>query len=366
MLPSMNSKKKFILFSKSYWNETPRIRHQVANLLADNGHQIVFFEKPDLLISSSLKKIGSTDNGTIDVRRTKQLIHHQLRIFSFLRWLNAKYEKISISKKIDFKRDLNSIIINFNYDYYFLRDIFRYNKIITIINDDFVAQSKINKGKHALQALEITCKNSDAVFVVSYPLARQVENWCDPKILLPWSQSKYTKPTNNIKRKSILIWAHIDTRINFELIIEVAIKKPELSIDIYGPISKKVLKEIHILKKSFDQIKFCGIAELLEINFKKYFCTILPYKMNDKPISAVTAANKTFQLLSMGLPIVTQGMPKFIENKAIFKTYNKKNFIKAIDTCFSEFNNLQTDIKDLVNQNQSKDRYNKIMSVINN
>ena len=88
--------------------------------------------------------------------------------------------------------------------------------------------------------------------------------------------------------------------------------------------------------------------------------------MNDKPISAVTAANKTFQLLSMGLPIVTHGMPNFIENKAIFKTNTKKNFIKAIDICFSEFNNLQTDIKDLVNQNQSKDRYNKIMSVINN
>ena len=68
----------------------------------------------------------------------------------------------------------------------------------------------------------------------------------------------------------------------------------------------------------------------------------------------------------MGLPLVVQGMPHFIDNKAIFKTNTKKKFIKSIDICFSEFFNLQTDIKDLVNQNQSKDRYNKIMSVINN
>jgi hypothetical protein len=118
--------------------------------------------------------------------------------------------------------------------------------------------------------------------------------------------------------------------------------------------------------ESFDQIKFYDSAELLEINFKKYFCTIIPYKINDKANSSVSAANKTFQLLSMGLPIVAHGMPEFIQNKAIFKTNTKKNFIKAIDICFSEFYNLQTDIKDLVNQNQSKDRYNKIMSVINN
>jgi hypothetical protein len=361
----MYSKKKFILFSKTYWNEPPRIRHHVANLLLDNGHQIVFFEKPDFLISSSLKKIHSTHTGMIDVRRTKQLIHHQLRLFSFLRWLNAKYEKSSISKKIDFKLDLNSIIINFNYDYYFLRDIFQYNKIITIINDDFAAQAKINKGKHVFQALEITCKNSDAVFVVSHVLAQQVKNWCNPKIFLPWAMTKYIKP-NNTKRKSILIWAYIDGRIDFELIIGILTKRPELTIDIYGVISPENLKKTYILEKSFDQIKFYSPIKLSEINFKKYFCTIIPFKKGISYIEAVEASNKTFQLLSMGIPIVVHGMPNFMNSKVIFKTSTIKNFLKGIDTCFAEFYNLQTHIKNLVNQHQPKDRYNKIMSVINN
>jgi|688.fasta_scaffold93777_4 hypothetical protein len=362
----MNSKKKFILFSKSYWNEPQRIRHQVANLLLNHGHQVVFFEKPDLLISSFLKKPCTTRTRKFDVRRTKQLIHHQLRLFSFLRWLNAKYEKISISKKIDFEHDLNSIIINFNYDYYFLRDIFPFNKIITIINDDFVAQSKINKGKHALHALEITCKNSDAVFVVSRILAQQIKNFCTPTIFLPWAQSKYTKPSNNSTRKSILIWAYIDSRIDFELIIEIAKKKPELTIDIYGQISPEVEKKTHILAKTFKQIKFYDPIEFIEINFKKYFCTVVPYKNGITSINAVTVPNKTFQLLSMGLPIVAHGIPNFIDNKATFKTNTKKNFIKRIDTCFSKFYNLQRAIKDLVNKNQPEDRYKKIMSVINN
>lgn len=362
----MNSKKKFILFTKSYWNEPQRIRHQVTNLLLDNGHQVIFFEKPDLLISSFLKKLCPSHTGMPDVRRTKQLIHHQLRLFSFLRWLNAKYEKISISKKIDPENDFNSIIINFNYDYYFLRDIFPFNKIITIINDDFVAQSKINKGNHTLHTLEATCKNSDVVFVVSYPLAQQVKNFCNPKIFLPWAHSKYTKPNNNSTRRSILIWGYIDSRIDFDLIIELATTRPDLTIDIYGPISLDVVKKTRILAKSFDQIKFYDPIELLEINFKKYFCTVIPYKNDISSNNAVTAANKTFQLLSMGLPMVTHGMPNFIDNKAIFKTNTKKNFIKGVDSCFSEFYNLQSTIKDLVNQNQPEDRYNKIMSIVNN
>ena len=59
-------------------------------------------------------------------------------------------------------------------------------------------------------------------------------------------------------------------------------------------------------------------------------------------------------------------MPNFIKNRAILKTNNIKSFIKAIDNCFAKFCNLQPLIKNLVNQNQGKDRYNEIMSVINN
>lgn len=175
----------------------------------------------------------------------------------------------------------------------------------------------------------MTCKNSDAVFVVSYPLAQQVKNWCNPKILLPWAETKYIKP-NNTKRKSILIWAYIDSRIDFELIIEIATKKPELTIDIYGPISPQLLKKTHIITKSFDQIKFYGPTKLLEINFKKYFCTVIPFKKNIRYIDAVSVSNKTFQLLSMGMPIVVHGASNFIRHKVIFKTNTKKNFLKEL------------------------------------
>ena len=34
-------------FTKTNWNEQPRMRHQLALLLRNYGHQILFFEKPN-------------------------------------------------------------------------------------------------------------------------------------------------------------------------------------------------------------------------------------------------------------------------------------------------------------------------------
>ena len=361
----MQSTRKFILFSKSFWDETPRLRHQVANLLIDYGHQVIFFEKPDFFLfpkntycKNNLKRIN--------IIRSKQLIHHQLRLVDPICFLNAQYEKRSIINKLKLLDYKNAEIINFNYDYYFLRDLFPLNKIITIINDDFVAQAKINNGKHVRRTLKKTCINSDAIFTVSYPLAKQVEKWCIPKIFLPWAQFKYKKPTNLAKRNSILIWAHIDGRFDFDLLQNFAIRRQNLKIDFIGPVSSKVQKKVFTLTHNCTNIKCHGPVDFKNINFNRYFCTTIPYLNNIADINAVTASNKTFQLLSKGLPIVTHGMPNFLNSRAIVKTNSLEEFIKGVDFCLDEFFSLQSIIKKLVSQNLPKDRYDQIISSVNN
>lgn len=362
----MSELNKFIIFSKSYWNESPRLRHQVARLLLSHGHQVVFFEKPDFLFGSFKNQPLSEDLDAINIRRARQLIHHQLRVSNLLRSLNAMYEKESIGKKIDIEEEEGSIIINFNYDYYFLRNLFPKNKIITIINDDFVAQSKINKGRHVVESLELTCKISDAVFVVSYPLASQVEKWCNPQIFLPWAQAGYIRPNNLYSRDSILIWAHVDRRFDFNLLKEFAIKRPAIKIDFFGPTSASVAQNILELRKQFEKFTFNSSVDLDGIVFDKYFCSIIPYLKDVADINAVSVSNKTFQLLSKGMPIVTHGMPNFINDKAIFKTSSVDGFIGAIDFCYSNFFSLQSSIEDIVLKNQPDSRYKQIMSVVKN
>ena len=37
----------FVLVTHTRWSEAPRIRHQVARLLVDAGHRVLFLERAD-------------------------------------------------------------------------------------------------------------------------------------------------------------------------------------------------------------------------------------------------------------------------------------------------------------------------------
>lgn len=112
------SPQNFILFSKSYWDEVPRLRHQVAKLLMTNGKRVLFFEKPDYIFLKKEKNL-TADINLIEIKRTRQLIHHQLRVVNFFSNLNASFEKKEIAKEINREKISNCAILNFNYDYFF-------------------------------------------------------------------------------------------------------------------------------------------------------------------------------------------------------------------------------------------------------
>ena len=137
----LNNKVKslqFIIFTKTRWLEPPRLRHQLVKLLLDAGHNVTFYEKPYY----PWQRVNTVQTGIngLSLRNTKQLIHHKLRINFILGKLNEIFEIISI-KQSSIEMTGAEVIINFNYDYYFLRKIFPGLKIITILNDDSWSKS---------------------------------------------------------------------------------------------------------------------------------------------------------------------------------------------------------------------------------
>ncbi|AXS82513.1 hypothetical protein [Marinobacter sp. Arc7-DN-1] len=349
---------KVRIFTKSDWNEPPRIRHQFANLMNDNGHDVVFYQKPKYLVSER----ALVNDESTELRRTAQLIHHQLRLGGILSALNAAYEIRSINRNT---QDVNSddLIVNFNYDYFFLRDVFPDNKIITIINDDFVAQSRFFDGKYAGIALEKTCRISDVVLCVSYPLCDQVRAWSSPKLFLPWSAERYEYPETT-NRTAVLLWAHINNRIDFDLVRFAASNNRSIDLHLIGPVSEAVSSEVRRLDQDFDNVVLVAAMPLTEIDFTKYFAAIIPYKSGKKEIEAVSASNKTFQLLGKGMPLVISGMPSFIQSRAIRQTATKEEFLEAIEFCKRDFYRLQDSVRDLVSENGAHDRYRQFMDIV--
>lgn len=356
---------RFIFFSKTMYSETPRIRHQLSNLLISYGHEVIFYQKPLFFFHRNKNLINEKVSDRLEIRQTKQLLHHQLRLFGWGKYLNSTYETKQIKLSLKSIKD-NDVIINFNYDYFFLRNIFKKNKIITIINDDFVAQANFNHGRHVIDSLLEVSKFSNSVLAVSYPLLAQVQQYTNrAQLFLPWAENSYSKPIIN-KKDSILIWASINTIIDFDIVKNISIKFPQYKIYLIGPMHERVKEIIDILLESQLNIFYLKPKNLNELNdIGNFFVGLMPYKSGVKSTEAVTAANKTFRLMSIGLPLIVHGMPNFYQHETIFKCNNLDEIIKSIDFCYTNFDKMQTSIKELVNEQQPAQRYTQILSIIN-
>lgn len=355
---------RFIFFSKSMYDEAPRIRHQLAELLVKFDHTVIFYQKPVYPFSGSGQLLNKVISEQVEIRQTKQLIHHQMRLFYCLAQINAIYESNQISRSL-FNLSDNDIVVNFNYDYYFLRNLFPNNKIITVINDDFIAQARFFKGKHVQKSLEKVCSFSDAVLTVSYPLLKQASQWTDKAFLfLPWTKTGYEPSKSNTNRNALLLWAHIDKRVDLDLLVYILENRKNYEIHIVGPITHNLNEKIQLLNLKYKNLLLFPSASLDKLNMDHYFCSIIPYKSKVADIEAVTASNKTFQLMSRGLPLVTFGMPYFLEHKAIFKAESYQDFCEKLDISYHEFSSLQKDIEELVMLNQPFQRYSQLVDII--
>ena len=77
------ARRPVLIFSKTCWHETPRIRHQLARMFLKRGHEVVFFEKPryGILKKPSIRSVVDGPTGKrIILVTTLQLMHHQLRV----------------------------------------------------------------------------------------------------------------------------------------------------------------------------------------------------------------------------------------------------------------------------------------------
>ena len=102
----------FYLFTKTNWDEPPRIRHQLAHLLIKNNHEVFFFQKPKQNFSTKTK--AKSLKG-ITLLRYSEFLHHQLRPGKYTQIVNGLFCKKNIRKAIK-DLPLPDVIINFNYD----------------------------------------------------------------------------------------------------------------------------------------------------------------------------------------------------------------------------------------------------------
>ena len=355
----MSKKQSIAIFTKTNWSEPPRIRHQLTRLLCSYGHEITFFEKSNIrhISTSKYKHEG------INFVKHFELIPQKLRIFNFLVKLNQALAKYLIKQSIS-RVDID-LIINFNYDYSFLKEIFHQKKIITIINDDFVAQHKYWIANSIFKQLKSTCENSDLVFAVSYPLCEQLNQFNgNTNILLPWAESHYMYPNMSSKRDVVLYWGFIDHRIDWS-IIEYLLSN-NIKLRFVGFINQEINDQI---KKYtvYDNFELISPTPINNLYMGDICCSILPYCTKSDAIRVVTVNNRVFQLLARGIPLVYSDLPNLIKspNTVITKCRSNEAYMNAIEFFSSNFASCQTDIEVFLEEHYSDARYNYLFDKIN-
>ena len=352
----MTGKPKILVISRSPWHEPPRLRHQVTRLLRDCGAEIYYLQT--LTIN---KKPDETGEDGIYCMHLYEPVHHQLRPFQWLRWLNSMFVKKGIRKALS--GITPDCILNFNYDYGGLRNIFPGIPFFTVINDNFVAMAKPWMRRSIFQTLRFTCANSDKLITVSYPLHRILMEFNNnTELLLPWSEKPYLEPVKNLKRDVVLYYGYI-SRLNEDIIDGLVSRNIRLRF--IGPVEGNGFK---IRQKHGDKpnVEFLPPMNIDSINTDDVCCSIAPYDINIEAINSTTASNRLFRLLAHGIPLAFPEMEHLIKapDTIIKKCADLDAYFNAIFFFRDNFDQIQGDIRGFMEHHTAASRKKQLWDYI--
>jgi hypothetical protein len=345
--------KKVLILTKTNWNEPPRIRHQITNLLKAKGYQITYVEK-NTYRSILIRK--RSEEGILFFSHA-ELIHHQLRYHKIIQWANNQVVKFYLKKII--RQVEFGFILNFCYDYSFIRQLEPEKRIITMIEDDFESQAKFGMKIQIRNQVRDTCKSSDVVLTVSYPLFTKLQSYKNNvHLFFPWSQKRYQYPVTSTNRNTVLYFGFVH-RIDWA-IVEDLVRYAKYNFRFIGPPGKMGdLKVLTHLKKTYQNFEHINYLSINGLKLDDVFCSILPYDPTIKSVQACTVSNRAFNLLSLGLPLVYASLDYLIEapETVIRKNKTIQDYQNSLEFFNNHFYEVQGDIEQFLSNHYEEDRW---------
>ena len=354
---------RFLFFSKTPWAEAPRLRHQLARLLAGEGHEVIFFQKPSFLWEARMPAFRAEPR--ITVMQHRELVHHKLRLWPAIRRLNAAWvsrDLRKVSQAHGFA--VSDIVVNFNYDYGFLRALFPRNRFITIINDDFTATAMFGRVKVLADALEEACAASDRVLTVSEPLRDQLRSYCEPHLFQPWADRDYAPSATAGARDILLYWGFISDRLDVG-IIDALLREIErgqlgLTVLFVGPVQGRGLPK-RIRESS--NVRVLEGTSLDNLPLDRVLAGLIPYRSGVRDFDAITLPNKALQFLARGIPLLVSGMPHLTPRPFVIRL-DDGSIGSSLQRLQDTYDEMQPEIRRFVQQNGARARLAQFLDLI--
>lgn len=353
---------KAAIFTRTSWSEMPRIRHQFTNLLTSHRHHVTFFEKTDSASSLSPRIISEQ----LTLVALPEVLHHQLRP------LRPIGDAVNIFLKNFIRKYYSSneppdLIINFNYDFGFLKELFPSIPNIAFINDDFIAQAKPWMKKMIAERLAETCSVSDAVLTVSYPLLGQVSKHnSNSHLFLPWAEKKYSPPSKGKERNVALYFGYINHRVDFSVLEKIADAK--IPLRLIGPVQRTVDKAALQKLLRYKNVSLQEPTPPADVDFSDVCCSVSPYNKSVESVNACSISNRTFNLLSYGIPLLQPPLAETVKVPGGIIRYctAAEDYLAGVEYFKNNFFDLQNDIQSFLSGNYPDDRYEFLIHLVNN
>ncbi len=340
----------YVVVTNTRWSEAPRIRHQVTHLLLSSGSRVLFVERSESIGSAELPAASQPVPG-LTLVRTRQLLHHQLRVLPAIHRLDAAFVVPQLREAVTrWSAGRPFGIVNFRHDGWYIRDAFPGRRITTIIHDDFEAQSRLPTSRHIRWTLERTCASSDRVLAVSEPLCERLSAWCEPRLFLPWAVVPYQAPRMSAEgRRILLFWGHVDTGLDLNQVERIssslARRGGDWRILLVGPTqTRKARGPIIRRMASLRNVEVLPACALDQLPLDSCLAALLPYRSNGTT-DAVTLANKSMQLLARGLPLMISAMPRFLQAPFVLRIDGTSGVDTVISAAQAGFVRLQPEIE---------------------
>lgn len=351
----------FVLVTHTLWSEAPRVRHQIARLLRDAGHRVLFIERAGQAGRDAAQPLREVEPGITTARGTR-LLHHQLRVLPPLHRADAAYVGPQLARIArDWGATPGCTVVNFMHDGWYLRERFPGSRILTVIHDDFEAQSRLPFSGHITWTLERTCRASDEVFALSEPLARRLSAWCEPTLFLPWTVTPYRAPrAPAADRDTLLFWGYVDNALDLGMVrslsAHLSATRPGFRLLFVGPTQTKGARDrIAAELATMPNAELRGPCALDELPLERTLAAILPYRRSPA-IDSVTLANKSMQLLARGLPLLISAMPAFLRRDFVIRLDGEGGIEPALQAAEGSFAALQSSIEAFCAENSPESR----------
>lgn len=353
--------KKVLIITRTNWSEPPRIRHQLTRLLLQHGYAITYVEKN--AYKNALVRTRTEEGITFYAHA--ELLHHQLRYFRVLQEANnfvVKQYLKKILKRVEF-----DFILNFCYEYSFLKQLAPGKKVITMIEDDFESQAKFGMENAIRNQVRRTCQNSHHVLTVSYPLLEKLKTYTpDVRLLFPWSANSYRRPGGNKERNTVLYFGYIH-RMDWPM-VENLLRDTPYHYRFVGPISKTRSEHVvQHLRQRYSNFEYVAYSSIDTLKIDDVFCSILPYDPVIRSVQACTVSNRAFNLLSLGLPLVYADLRSLIKapETVIRRNATIEDYKESLSFFRENFFEVQPDIEKFLSNHYAEDRWRVLEEVIN-